>query len=343
MAPGRKRFTKLQMGKESPAGTAVAATSIWRGVGNQMSDDQVVEQIDELVGIAGGTDRSAVTALLAGIELAETPMTYEQLQYLLALAFGGPTAGIQDGSGSDYVYTTNVPETAGPTAAPYTWEAGDDREAAEMEYAVCTEFTLKGQAGQTAKMAGKLIGRQVTQSAFTGALSAPSVEDSLVSKGKVYLDAVTGSYGGTQVATQIIAYELKVASKWSMLYSMDGQLYYTLPVWTGYEITGKLTFVHDSAVLRSGTGTAAGAKVHFAGQTPRLLRIDLIGGAVATPGTTYSTKKVVLDLPIKYTKAGVLGEKDGISIVDMEFRSRYNLTKTDAGQFVIVNELVSLP
>ena len=89
MATGIKRLQRLQMGPEVTPGTAVAATAVWRGAGNQMSDDMVIEEIEEMVGILDGTDRTAIVQLMAGIELSETPLTFEHLPYLLAMGFGG--------------------------------------------------------------------------------------------------------------------------------------------------------------------------------------------------------------------------------------------------------------
>lgn len=333
MATGIKRLQRLQMGIESPAGTAVPATAVWRGAGNQMSDDRLIEQIEELVGILNGTDRTALVQLMAGIELSETPLTFEHLPYLFAMGFGGPVTGTRDGTtGTGYLYTTTLPTTSLPTGKFYTWEAGDNHEQAEMEYVFCNKIGIKFQHGQTAKMSGTLMGRQVSQSSLTGGLSLVTQEDAVVNKGKVYIDAIGGSYGGTQVAAgSILAGELTYEALWRPRFTLDGNLYYTTVDFVGYNVNGKLTFAHDSAVNR-----ASGAKSEFAAQTPKKLRIDLIGTAVTQGDGVYTTKHAIFDLPIKYTKAGVLGDEDGLSVVDMEFVSRYNATSAEAGKVIVV-------
>lgn len=338
MATGIKRLQRLQLGKESSAGTAVAATAVWRGAGNQMSDDQVIEEIEEMVGIVNGTDRTAVVQLMAGIELAETPLTFEHLPYLFAMGFGGPVTAVADGTtGTGKIYTTTLPTTSLPTAKAYTWEAGDNHETAEMEFSLCNKINLKGAHGQTAKMSATLFGRQVTQSTLTGGLALVAQEDAIVNKGKVYIDAIGGSYGGTQVASQILAFDLTYEPLWVPRFTMDGNLYYTGADFVGFNVTGKLTFAHDSAANR-----ASGAKSFLAAQTAKKLRIDLIGTAVTQGDGVYTTKHVLLDLPIKYTKAGTLGEDNGLSVVDMEFRSRYNATSAEAGAVTIVNTSTAL-
>lgn len=314
----------------------MAATEIWRGMGEMLDDQRVLEEVEELVGVMDGYDRTVITQYLGGLELAETPLTFEQLPFILAMAYGGSHVGVADGAGTGFVYTTTIPTTAAPTAKSWTVETGDDAEQEEMEYAQCTEFTLSGVAGETAKMSATLMGRQVTQSTITPSLAVPTAEDCIASKGKVYIDAIGGSFGGTQVASQILAFELTCEAMWVPKMTLDGNLYFTLTVFAGQKISGKLTFEHDTAVLR-----ASGAKLDFMNQTAKKLRLDLIGSALTTPAT-YSTKKVLIDLPIKYTKAGVISDKDGNDIVDMEFRSRYNGTAGTAGSIIVVNQRTTL-
>lgn len=338
MAQGRKRLQKIQLGKETSAGTAVAATTVWRGQGAMLDDQRVVEEVEEMIGIIEGADRTNVTKLLGGLEFSQTPLCFEQFPYMLTMSMGGPVAGSADGVGTDKIYTTNVPTTAAPTLVPYTIRAGDDFEVEIMEYALLSKFEVAFKAGETVKMSGTALGRQVQASTFTGSLAIPSIEDVLSSKGKVYLDDVSGTYGTTQVANAIIAGKVTVEIKYAINFTLDGNLYYSYLTYAGHRITGELTYVHDSAVSGSG-----GAKQFFRNQTAKLLELKFEGNTVATPGTTYSKKTVIIDLPIKFGKAGVLADQDGGDIVTMSFRSRYNTTKGDAGKFIVVNELANLP
>jgi hypothetical protein len=107
---------------------------------------------------------------------------------------------------------------------------------------------------------------------------------------------------------------------------------------TGYKATGELTYEHDTAV--SGTG---GAKEFYRNQTAKLLQLKAEGSAFGTGGTDYQNKTFILNLPIKFTKIGVLGDQNGNDIVVMSFRSRYNLTAGNAGAVIVANELTALP
>jgi len=341
MAIGVKRLQRIQWGKEVTPGTAVAETTRWRGMGAMLDDQRKIEEIEELMGIIEGADRTAVTQLLAAIALADTPATPEQFQFLAAMGFGGPVTGAADGVGTDFIYTTNIPTTAQPTGVNYTVVGGDNFETERMEYSACTKISLKGAMGQTAKMSGTLLGRQDSYyvTGFAAGATIPAVSELPVQQGKLYLDAIGGAYGTTQISNSILGFQIDIEIKWVPTFTMTGNLYFSSFSYAGHKITGTLSFLHNT-----GAGGAASAqKALWRAQTPQLLRIDLIGDAVGTGGTTYSNKRIIVDLPIKYTAVGALGDQDGNDKYDFKFRSRYNTTAGNAGKFVIVNELATLP
>jgi hypothetical protein len=335
MAAGIKRLSKLQLGKETVAGTAVAATTVLRGVGGMLNDSRKVEEVEEVIGIIGGADRDAIVQLLTMIEIPAKPLTPEQFQYVLAMALGGPVTGTADGVGTDFIYTTNFPTTSVPTAVTYTVEGGDNFQAERAEYCVCTKFSIAFAANSLAKVSFSVMGRQSTTNAFTGALSLPALSELPVNKAKVYLDAIGGTYGTTQLSNTIIGGQINVATMWQPVFTMDGQLYYSYPSYTDTKVDGSLTFLHDTAVTQ--------AKTDFRARTPKLLRLDFIGDAVGTPGTAYSNKKVIVDLPIKYLSAPAITDQNGVDQIAFTFRSRYNTTAGNAGKLIVVNELASLP
>lgn len=340
MAAGRERLSKVQLGKETVAGTAVPATALWRGGAIKMDDQRTLEEIEEHIGILEGADRTAITQLLGGIEFPETPATFEQIQYLLAAGFGGPTTGSADGPGTDKIYTTTVPTTSVPAGNFYTIEAGDDHEVEQLEYAAVTKISISGKIGETIKMSATWIGRQVSRlgAGFTGAIAIPTVEELIGLKTKVYLDAVGGTYGTTQVSSTVIGFKIDIEIMWVADYTMDGNLYFTRLAYNGHKITGELTYRHDTAAAGS-----TGAKKFFRDQTAKLLQLKVEGSAPATPGTTYTVKTFIANLPIKFSKPGILESADGSSVVTMAFRSRYNVTAGNAGSFITTPELATLP
>lgn len=336
--PGIKRFRRLQLGKESVSGTLVPATTRWRGMGETLDDQRKVEIIDEWVGYMGGIDRTVITQNMGGITLSATPATPEQLQYLWAMAIGGPTTGVTDGSGTDKIYTNTMPTTAQATLKSYSFEAGDDKEQESAAYGVCKSITLTGAPGETVKMSGVILTRGVNAlgGGFT-AVALPAVSELITNQGKLFLDAIGGTAGTTQITSQIqgfkIQYDFTVVPK----FTMDGSLDWTYAVLTDWKITGEVTFEQDTAALR-----AAGARADFVTQTAKILQLKLLGGTITTPGTTYQQKQVVITHPIKWLNPPPLSDMNGNDLVVMKFQSRNNLTFGSAGSVVCVNELATL-
>lgn len=110
---GLTELRKIQLGRErkngGDAGTAVAATAVWRGQG--LGEDQTVKKRpNENVGLFLPTTRQYTAYNLAGCKLGSDPATFEQLPYVLAAAIRGIEKGTRDGAGSGYVYTYDLPK-----------------------------------------------------------------------------------------------------------------------------------------------------------------------------------------------------------------------------------------
>jgi hypothetical protein len=330
-----KALRKIQMGKESAAGTAVAATALFRGMGT-IEDQREVEFVEEDVGYISGTDRTMTPKLLAGIEFEETPATFEQLPYILNAGVEG-VAGVKDGSGTGYIYTYTFPTTALKTPYTYTIEGGDGYAVEEMEYSLVEEFQIAGEAGGPVNMSAKWFGRQVSSSSFTGAIAVPSVDEMLFGNSKLYIDAIGGTIGTTQKTGTLLAWTYKVVTGWQPRFTGDGNLYFTGHAFdpSKLEITCEITFEHDAA--------AAAAKTAFRAETPILLQIAVTGPACATGGTAYQNKTLKLNMCGKWESVEKLDEIDGNDVVKAVLRARYNSTAAQFASIICVNELVTLP
>lgn len=330
---GIKALRKIQLGRESTAGTAVAASTIWRGMGT-IEDQRETVFPEEDIGILGGVDRTYVPKLLAAISMGSIPATFEQLPHILEAGVR-TDAPAQDGAGTDYIYEYIFPTTAANTIKTYTIEGGDNQAVEEMEYGFVTGFTLEGSAGEALMMSAEWQGRQVATSAFTGALTLPTVEEILVSKGKLYIDDDDGTIGTTQKTSTLLSLTLNVNTGLTAVFTADGSLYFTFVKGVAPEITLDVTFEHD--------GTATAEKANWRAQTARQIRLIFEGSTVGTPGTTYSKKTLIIDLAGKWESFSALEDQDGNDIVTGTFRARYNATAALFAAITVVNELSALP
>src|SRR3989304_4623311 len=105
---GVKLLRRIQLGRESVAGTAVASTTIWRGVGG-LDDKREIKFPDENVGIIGGTDRSYISKLAGAISFESVEATFEQFPHILEAGVKLVGTGVAGGPGSGKVYAYSFP------------------------------------------------------------------------------------------------------------------------------------------------------------------------------------------------------------------------------------------
>lgn len=335
---GQKWAQKIQLGRETTAGTAVAATAIWRGAGGMLQDTREVTMVAEQIGIAMPTTRGYIGQYGGALSMAETPATFEQLIHILEAGIKTVGTGASDGVGSGKIYAYPVGMTSANTIKTYTIETGDNQQAEEMEYSFVEKFTLSGERGQAVMVSADWVGRQVTNVSFTGALSAPTVEDIITGKGAFYIDAVGGTIGTTAITGTLLAWELDVTTGWRGKWTVDaGQLYFNFHYFDidSFDATLSMTFEHDA--------NATAQKTLFRANTPRLFRINIPGSALTTNGTTYSYKTLRIDAAAMYTEFEALDAEDGNSIVNVTAQIGYNPTAAKGLEIVVVNELTSVP
>ena len=320
--------------REANAGTAVASTTIWRGLG-VLDDKREIKFPDENVGIIGGTDRSYVSQLAGAISFESVEATFEQLPHILEAGVKLVGTGVADGAGSGKIYAYPFPTTALNTIKTYTIEGGDNQQAEEMEYAFVDSFKLSGNPGEALMMDAQWIGRQVINTTFTGAISIPTVEEILFTKSKLYIDAVGGTLGTTLVSDTLLGFEFSVKTGIIPKLTANGQLYFGVHQFTMPEILLKLTYEHNASAVTE--------KTAWRNQTPRQLRLAIEGSALGTPGTTYTYKTLRIDLAGKYEKFDPLGEQNGNDVLACTLRARYNSTAALFAALTICNELASIP
>lgn len=331
--PGIKALRKIQLGRETTAGTAVAATTIWRGMGT-LDDTRETVFPPEDIGYLSGTDRSYVASVGGALDLEEVPATFEQLPHILEMSIMTATP-VQDGAGSGRIYTYNFPTTSVPTIKTYTVEGGDNQEAERMEYTFGKSFTLSGTSQEAWTMSASLEGRQIGLNAFTGALSVPTVEEMLFQRTKLYIDAIGGTFGTTLKSNTLLSASLEYESGIISKFTADGELYFSFHQHTMPTVTLGVTFEHET--------TAAAEKVNWRAQTPRKIQLKTEGSALTSAGTTYTLKTMLINLAGKWSDFQKIGERDGNDIIEAEFTARYNATAATFGQIIVVNDLTALP
>ena len=323
--------SKIQFGREASVGGEVDAVSILRVEGALLEPMDDIQSIPENVGLLVPTDRMAIPSKAAGLSIPDNNLTFEQVLHILEM--GVKTVdGVQDGTGSGYVYTYNLPTTAQLTPKTYTIEGGDDQQAMLVTGVFAEEFSISGKVKEALKFSASLFGRTADNTTFTNGLQIPVVEEMLFQKCKFYLNDASLGFGATLISNTLLGFNLSVKTGYVARFTSGGTLYYAYIKQTQPEYTLELTFEHNT--------TAEAEVTKGRALTPRLARI-LCEGTALVDADTYTYKSFIIDLAGKYVKIPKIDDEDGNSIMTFSIKGGYNSTVSTMGKFVVVNEIDS--
>jgi len=327
-----KALRKIQLGAETTAGTAVAADTLWRGLG-VIEDQREVIFPDEDIGYLSGKARNYVPKYGAALSMDSVPATFEGLPIILSAGVKNVITGVTDTGGSGKVYTYTFPTTSANSITTWTIEGGDDQQAEEMEYSFVESFDIAGNGGEALTMSANWIGRQVSKCSFTASVTTPAtVEEILFGKGKLYIDAASGTMGTTEKSATLLGMSLNVNTGWITKYAADGNLYWSWAQVTKPEVLLNVTFEHNT--------TAVAEKDAWKAKTPRQLRLKFEGAALTTAGT-FTYKTLLIDLAGLWESFDAIGDMNGNDIVTGTFRAGYDATCAKFAEIKVVNETAS--
>ena len=329
---GLKALRKIQLGKEGTAGTLVAPTAMWRGLGT-IEDQREVKFTEEDIGYLSGVDRTYTPKYLAALEMESVPATFEQLLYILAASVSSQTTGVTDSVGSGKIYTYTAPTTAAPSIQPFSIEGGDNEAVECCEYGFVENWKLSGKPGEALMVSASWLARQATGTGGFTTVAVPTVEEILTSKGKLYVDAVNGTLGTTQVSNSILNIEASYKSGIKPAFSATGALTFSHLHYGPVEPQIDLTFEHDTS------GQAQ--KTNWKAETAKLFRLIFEGSAFTTAGV-YTYKTAIIDFASKVEKVGKLDEIDGNDVLKVTLKPRYNATAAKFFVVTVVNDLASI-
>ena len=327
MAYGTYTFNKIQLGRETTPGTAVAATTIWRGPFVMVDDTRDRQVVEETVGLFVPAERSFDAWLGAQLTMAETELTFEQVLHLLE---AGIMAATPSGTGP-YTYTYTLGSGAPSDIKTYTLQAGNTLVSGDnlrMPHSYVEQFTLRGKAKESWKMGGAWMGAQAEVSALTGSLSLPSVEEALFGNTKLYLDASGGTIGSTQATGVLMGAEIQVNTGIMPVPVGDGNIYYQSLKRNRPEITYSLILeLEDSSVVVTERTAQRAGNI-------RLLRL-LVEGT--------SSRSLTIDLAAKHDRVNPYEDQDGNTVVKIDGHAVYSSTDSLFAVFKVINNLSSVP
>lgn len=319
----------IQLGREETAGTAVAATSIWRGPATDIVDESTHQFAEEDVGILVPTDREYISKLYATLAMPETEATFEQILHVLE---AGIQAATPAGTQAPYTYTYAFPLAATlNTIKTYTLETGNvvGGDANEMQYAFVTDFSLSGAAGEAWKLAANWAGRQKSTTTLTGALSLTAQEEMLFNKTTLYIDASAGTVGTTAKAGVLTAASVEVTTGIVPVWTADGALYFYSHKFTRPTVAYSLTLE-----LESTSGVAAAERAAWVAKTLRLIQLKIVGA---------TTSEMKINIAGKHLSFGEYNNSDGNTVIEISGEAKYSSVDALFASFIVKSTLATVP
>lgn len=332
--PGVKALAKVQMGKESTQGQAVAATFKWPGPFAPMDDQMTLIFPDIAAGNFGGVPHGFISAYKGIVQMPQQPAAFETLPVIVAAGLDGAAATpAGPGSDSEYTYTGTMPSTAAPTTPKtQTIEAGDDQQAEEMAFCFVEGFELSGAIDEAWQVQATWRGRQVSTTTFTASLSLPTGLEEIPFNGtKLYIDASGGTIGTTEKAGTLLSARLVWPASFAVYGAASGYLYFHGVKAVDNAPTLEILFEHD--------GTAVTEIAAWRAQTVRLIRLLTEGSVIG--GTTK--KSLTIDVAGQWQKFEPLGEQNGNHVAKGTLRIAYSEDDSLRGEIVVVNALSAMP
>lgn len=323
---------KVQSGKETTRGTAVAATAKWVGAISPSPSSEFADlERPSLVRSFGAVPTKR------GFEADyEGPLTFEVplLHILSAGLRGGVTPTQPDATNHPNVrlWTFTPTADASGNQQSLTLEFGDDVKSWRAAYCLVSEIGISGSAGEALRLTASFFGRFPQEQAFTPSLTDPEANIAVMANCKLYVDAEGAAYGTTEVPGTLLSLEVSLNTGLA-------------PIWTA----GSDVFSLHSEQRRELRITLRGAFnstwaaewAQFASAARRKVRLLIEG-----PTISGSYRRMVrIDAMGRWREVGALPPEaeDGLTVMELTFSSEYDSALAADFQVQVQNNIASLP
>jgi hypothetical protein len=323
--------TKIQLGREATAGTAVPATAIWRGSFSHIKDSSARTQVEEQIGLLVQAERSYQANVGGTLVMPSTPLTFEQILHLYEAGIQTVTpTGTTD---KTYLYAFPTSTTVN-TIKTYTVQSGSVLAPADnlqMKYSFVDSMTFSAAPSEAWTMEASWMGHQPTLTAMTGSLAAAPVEEALSPKTKLYIDATGGTVGATQKLGVFMGAQIQINTGVRPVPVGDGSLSFAAHKFVKPEITFSITMELEQ---QGGSSLVATERAIQTAGTPRLLKISVDG---------TSNRNLFWEFAGVYDEIGDYENSDGNTNVTFSGHAVYSAADALFFRTSVTNKLASVP
>lgn len=281
---GVKSLTKVQFGKETTHGTAVAADTILLCTLDLPDADRTVQlpEVDYGGRIVGHSKNAIQRHVGVDATLEDADGCYfELLPILLNMCLKGGVTGAEQTTGqSDYLFTFTAPNSGAETVDTGTFEVGDDNQGYEFSYGLGKGMTLSWDAASgEVHCSMDLKGNRLIQTTVTASQTVPDVEFMDGKICQLWIDDSWASRGTTTFSDTLVSGELNIMGGVHEKYLGGSTRLYTAHNQGRIDATLTLTVERNAAVKAE--------ELHFrpaADYTPdmRCVRVQITGDQIAS-------------------------------------------------------------
>lgn len=328
MAAGLKALRKIQLGKETNHGVAVAATARLIGTLGMALDMQLFKPEDQETGLLSSFMRSYPAGYVANLPF-ESDANYEQLMYMLAMTIIG---GVAPTGAGPYVWTYSPNLSSANNPDSFTIEYGDDVQAFESAFCYGKDLGISGMLDEAVKVKSALVGKGMDTTTFTGALTNPLVlTPVLTNTGKFYMDTTFAGIGVTQKTATLVDFDWKLSEGITPIKYVDGNLGFTDRAEKKRHVELNLTLAFDTSALTLFTAFKASP------QTASYVALKFTG-----PAITGGTDGLILQGCFTVAEYPTIEERDGQDVVKLKLTSQYDATSGKEWEVILTNAVATL-
>ncbi len=328
MAVGLKAFRTIQISNvENTPGSAEAATEVLFGEISQTYTDKVYFKPEQDRGVLT-PNYEAPFQVSDAIELVmEGPLYDRWCAFMFASAVRGNITPTQPDNVNEPLHylwtiepgltTNNTPDITDGIDT-FTIEFGDNVQSYETEFLYTTQIEISGVVNEPVQATWTTQGRQVTESAKTGALTAPAAAYFPFNLSKFSIDTSYANLGNTQKTGMLRAFTWTLETAFTPLFAGDGNLYFVALNEDRKMVQLELTYYRD------GTNSEA-AKDIWESQATTYIRIEL-NGDTEMDAAQGNPEYLRLDGAYKYTEWPTIEDEEGTAVVTVNLESFYDTT-----------------
>lgn len=317
--PGTRLFTYLQIGKETTAGTTVAATRMWFPDGAGMIN---IDRFQQFAGGNRGTRSNIVATTQAGVAVQipyktqnDVGVAFDELPYYWSQIKGAVT-GV--GGAADKTWTHAPSQTAANAQESFTLEVGDETQEYEGGYGQASAFRLSADVTGHGLTQGEIdwFVRQPVKSTKTSLTATTAVKIPAYLWKIRFAASQAGLAGASDQTNFLRSFGLEVVTGLTPQFYMDGNAYFGQTV-ESMPIGGTIDLVVDS------TATAVSEFYDkAAADTVDFIQLKATGPALG--GTNYSSQ---IQMAVLYEEPEIIsGDVDGVNTYKVTGHIAYDPT-----------------